>query len=185
MLKVYIDNNLDLSNPDWLRNQVPSTDKILGGVAVNKYGIENGRGWIEVAESDIDRLDGLAFRMYEEPVALPEIVFTNITCDKPDSIITADFSDITCPVGSILSASAELVAPDKSLIPLDDMFRMPLRSRSGSERFVLVRFEQGRATFNAAMNESGLWSINQESINSGLPAEKHMAMKEVQIYVCI
>lgn len=108
MLKVYIDNTLDLSNLDWLRNQVPSTNKILGGLAVNKYGIENGRGWIEVAESDIDKLDRLAYRIYEEPAALPEIVITNITCDKPDSIITANFSDITCPVGSTLSASVEL-----------------------------------------------------------------------------
>lgn len=116
---------------------------------------------------------------------LPEIVITNITCDKPDFIVTADFSDITCPVGSIITTSAELLAPDKSLIPLDDMFRMPLKSRSGSERFVVVRFEKGKATFNATMNESGLWSINQDTINSALPAEKHMSMKEVQIYVCI
>ncbi|WP_051284397.1 hypothetical protein [Desulforegula conservatrix] len=105
--------------------------------------------------------------------------------DRPDSIIKPDFSDISCPAGAILICTAELRSHDGSVIPLTDTFRMPLRSRDGRERFVSVPFSFGLATFSYTMNESGLWSINQDAINSGLPAEKHMAMKEFQIYVRI
>lgn len=158
--------------------------------------IENGKV-VNVAEAD-EGFDGIQSDIanigdtwdgqnFIKPVAevLPEIVITNIVSDKSDSIIRFDFSDISCPVGATLTCAAELRAHGGSVIPLTDSFRMPLRSRDGRERFVFVSFSSGAATFSSTMNESGLWSINQEAINSGLPAEKHMAMKEVQIYVCI
>lgn len=139
-------------------------------------------------QSDIanigDLFDGSVF-ISPVSMALPEIVITSIISDKPGSVIKPDFSDIMCLVGSQLTCMAELRAQDGSVIPLTDTFKMPLRSRDNRERFVFVAFESGLATFSGAMNESGLWSINQEAINSGLPVEQHMTMKEVLIYVCI
>lgn len=153
-------------------NTVEASDGFAGGIQSDKANV--GDLW----------LGGTRF---EAPAAIimPEIVITSIACDKPGAEVSPDFSDITCQIGSVITCRAELRNEAGVIIPLTDSFRMPLKSSDGRERFVLVAFESGIATFSGAMNESGLWSINQDAINSRLPQEKHMAMDEVLIYVCI
>jgi len=111
----------------------------------------------------------------------PDLVVNSLTCSDPTAIIQP--GDVTCSVGSTVTANAELRAPDGSIIPLTATFRMPLIARDGRERVILARMENGVATISIALPESGVWVISEETINSGLPPEMQMRFARHEIYV--
>lgn len=118
------------------------------------------------------------------PVAIyprPDLVVTALTCSDPAAIIQP--GDVTCAVGSTVTATAELRAPDGSIIPLTAAFRMPMIARDGRERVIMARLENGVATISTALPESGVWVTSEETINSGLPPEMQMRFARHEIYV--
>jgi len=117
----------------------------------------------------------------EEIDLRPELVVTNITCSDPHAVIQS--GDVTCLEGSTITATAELRAPDGSIIPLTATFRMPLVARDKRERVIIASLVNGVATIIMTINESGVWVISEDTLNSGLPPEMKMKFQRHEIYV--
>lgn len=115
----------------------------------------------------------------------PAMVVTGIVADADHagSTLVSDMTSVTCPMGATLTVSAELRDHTGNVLPLSDSFRMPLRARDGREKVILAHVENGIATINAPMRESGVWIVSDESINKGLPSEMKMAFAGMTIYV--
>jgi len=112
----------------------------------------------------------------------PTIVLTGVQCDTPGAVIAPGFADITVPVGSTLGFTAELRDSEDAVLPVDDTFRMPIRSRDGRERVVLAGMVQGVITFSVTFTESRVWEVTQDVINADLPAEAHMRFAGVRVF---
>lgn len=138
---------------------------------------------IEIDHLDTDVLGSLwnGSAWVALPDNRPELVVGAIACDDPDALISP--GDITCTVGSTVTATATLTAGDGSIIPLNAMFRMPLKARDGRERVLLVKLVNGVANLLAPLRESGVWVIDERNINEGLPAAQHMHIKTQMIFV--
>lgn len=114
------------------------------------------------------------------PAALPVLSITAITSDtNHPATIASNFSEVTCPTGTILTVKASLSAP------ISSTFRMPIVSSDGRERFVLVTFVSGAATFSVTMNESGLWEVTETRINRDMPAASRMRFAGIKVYVTL
>lgn len=111
----------------------------------------------------------------------PRIVITAIESDKPGMRHSGDFSDVTVAVGSTLRFTAELRLGG-ALLPLDDDFRMPIRSRDGRERVVLANMVQGVITFTVLFDDSRVWDVTEAVINADLPAERRMAFDGIKVF---
>lgn len=114
------------------------------------------------------------------PQPTVEIVITNVTTDNPGAIIQP--GDVTVPVGTTVTVTAELRGPDGAVLPVDAMFRMPFVARDGRERILLAQFVQGVASIGTTMAESGCWQITEATINRDLPPEQHMRFAGLSIY---
>jgi hypothetical protein len=92
--------------------------------------------------------------------------------------------DVTIPAGATVTITAELRHPiADDVLPLDGTFRMPIRARAGREIVVLVGMQQGIATVDIPLKQSGAWSVDEETINSGLPPEQHMQFAGITAFV--
>lgn len=113
---------------------------------------------------------------------LPEIVITAVQSDTTGMVASADWTDITVPVGSTLAFTAELRGADAQVLPLDDAFRMPIRSRDGRERVLLANMVQGVISFAVRLDDSRVWDVSAEVINADLPPEARMAFAGVKVF---
>ncbi|UCV00714.1 hypothetical protein [Acidovorax radicis] len=123
---------------------------------------------------------------YTRPIPLiapvqPEIVITAVQADMPGMVASEDFTDITVRVGSTLSFAAELRAGDV-VLPIDDSFRMPIRSRDGRERVLLASMVQGVISFTVRFDDSRVWDVSEEVINADLPPEAQMRFHGVKVF---
>jgi hypothetical protein len=111
----------------------------------------------------------------------PRIVITAVDSDKPGMRYTDGFSDVTVPVGSTLRFTAQLRL-GADVLPLDDDFRMPIRSRDGRERVVLANMVQGVITFTVLFDDSRVWDVTEAVINADLPAERRMGFDGIKVF---
>lgn len=114
------------------------------------------------------------------PQPTVEIVVTNVQTDSPQAIIRP--GDVTVPVGTAVTVTAELRAPDGTVLPVDAAFRMLFVARDGRERILLAQFVQGVATIGTTVSDSGCWQISESTINRDLPPEQHMRFSGLSIY---
>ena len=114
----------------------------------------------------------------------PEIVVTSLVVSEvhaPYSMVEADLSSVTLPVGATLTVTCE-VRMGATLVPVNEAFRMPLISTDGRERVILVRFVDGVAVFSPVMNDSRIYYVNEEMVNRELPEEAKMKFKGFKVY---
>lgn len=117
------------------------------------------------------------------PAPRPRIVITNILCDDAESIVDIAQGEVTCSEGASVAVSAELRAPDESLIPLTAMFRMPLVARDGRETIIRAPVADGIATISATLPESGCWRVTESAINQDLPDDLQMDFAGLTVFV--
>ena len=117
----------------------------------------------------------------------PVLVVTGIATDgahASQTVIAEALDDVTCKVGTVLTVTAELRAPNGgAVIPLTDNFRMPLRARDGREEVLLAAMVYGVVQIVAPMDQSGVWKVTEQTINEGLPEAMHMAFGGLTIFV--
>lgn len=111
----------------------------------------------------------------------PEIVITDIQSDVGSFVHAQDFTDATVPVGGTLRFTAELRQAGQ-VLPVDDTFRLPIRSRDGRERVVLASMAQGIIRFSVHFEDSRVWEVTEAMVNSDLPPERHMRFKGIKIF---
>ena len=113
------------------------------------------------------------------------LVITSVTADK-QIIVAPDFSECTAPVGTTLTIKSEFRAPDGSVIPSDDAFRMPIMKRGGGEGMLIANMKAGIVTIVAAMTnpgDDGVWTVDQATINEGFPPESQLTFAGFAIKV--
>ena len=115
----------------------------------------------------------------------PTIAITAVEVDTAHQAqsLVSGLSEVTCPVGSVLTVSASLQDAGGNVIPLSDSFRMPIVSRDGREKVLLARMEAGVITITAPMRESGVWKVIEARINEGLPEGAKMRFAGLTIFV--
>lgn len=121
----------------------------------------------------------------EPPVSniRPKIVITGIK-ENGVSLIQTDFSEATTTIGKRLDFTAELRHPDLGFVlPVDDMFRMPIRSRDGREEVIKAVCVQGVITFSIDFTESRVWGVTEDVINADLPLDSLMGFDGITVFV--
>ena len=118
-----------------------------------------------------------------EPPIKPVIVITEIRDN--DSIVTnSNYLSLNTFVGHRLEFTAELRHPTSgSVLPINDHFRMPIRSRDGREEIVLAQCTQGIIRFGIDFSDSRVWAVTEDIVNSDLPQEAQMGFAGITIYV--
>ena len=119
-----------------------------------------------------------------EPMILPSVVITAIRVNEEyadRAVIAPDFLTMKLPVGSTVTIDVELQYQGQRVPGFGEEFAMPMRSTDSIMRYINIAFEDGRAQFTAAMNDSKRWEATRELINSGLPPEAHMEFTGITI----
>lgn len=131
--------------------------------------------------SDQEQNQGLIIEVLDtpppEPAILPAVVITAISVSEEyadRAVIASDFLTMKLPVGSAVTIDVELQHQGQRVPGFGEEFAMPMRSTDGRMRYINIAFQDGRAQFTAAMNDSKRWEVTRELINSGLPPEAHM-----------
>lgn len=78
-------------------------------------------------------------------------------------------NDVTIRMDGILGVEVKFLTKDGGPSDLTAKFHMPMRSRDGRERLILVDVVDGKAIFTVRMPTSGVWSVTEEGISSELP----------------
>jgi hypothetical protein len=116
----------------------------------------------------------------------PLLVITEIaSSDTENTAIDLAVGEVTCAVGTILTATVEFQAPTGEVIPLTASFRMPVQSRDGREMVALAKFINGIAEITIPFTQSGVWQVREETINSTLPPDSQMLFAGLTIYVVL
>lgn len=115
----------------------------------------------------------------------PTMIITAITADAANDAKTVlrGLSDVTCPVGTTLSVSAELRGEGDTTLLVSDNFRMPFRARDGREKVLLAEMAEGIIAFDVPLRESGVWSVSEDMINESLPPERQMRFAGITVFV--
>lgn len=120
---------------------------------------------------------------------MPTLVIEHIEADTENADKTAirvdadGVTDVTCPVGTVLTVTGVLRDAGGAIVPLSDDFRMPFRSRDGREKILRADVVAGSATINVPLRESGAWSVTATTINESLPAALQMVFAGIRIFV--
>jgi hypothetical protein len=124
----------------------------------------------------------------DEPVAPPirpklHVIAAN-SSNESTTLINEQFDEVTCFEGTVITFTTELRNPfDESVIPLTQMFRMPVRSRDNREFLVLVNMINGVASVPITFNNSGVWSATEETLNSNLNEEEKISFTGIKVFV--
>ena len=127
------------------------------------------------------RWDGMIFKPVVATV-MPEVVITSVTCDLPSAIIAADFLEVTCEVGASVTLHASVMLGG-AIVPVSASFRMPIKSSDGREEVILINVVEGVINKSIIFDKSGIWSIDEKSINSSLPDAAKMTFKGIRFFV--
>lgn len=106
----------------------------------------------------------------------PHLVVTSVSADQPIQL-APDLSECTMRLGTIATIRAELRAPDGTVVPLTDAFRMPMRKRGGGEGMLLAEMVDGVVSITAQMTnqgDDGVWIVDEETINARMPPSMRM-----------
>lgn len=115
----------------------------------------------------------------------PTLLLLSVSADNDHAASTKvnpTRTEVTCPVGTVLTGTLELKKPDGSLVALTESFRLPVRASDGRERVFLAHFKDGSGTVAMPMKESGIWTIDESLVNSRLSTARHMKFAGVVIY---
>lgn len=174
-------HNVIVADAEFIAHIASEWDHIEALDTLHEQGLGVGIGW------GFDLVAGEFIA--PPPAAVPEdqrptIVVTSLTADAAHAaqLVLKGLREVTCLVGTELQAEAELRLAG-ALVPMDDAFRMPLRSRDGRERVLLGTMTQGKIRFRVTVPESGVWSVTEEAINEAIPPEQRMAFAGLTIYV--
>lgn len=115
----------------------------------------------------------------------PSMVITGIVADAEHSgaTLVSSMAEVTCPVGTTLTVSAELRDPLGNVVPLSDSFRMPFRARDGREKVLLASMVDGLISITAPLRESGVWSASEATVNESLPPDFQMDFGGIEVFV--
>lgn len=161
--------------PHWVP-ETP-TDPILAGQKIGQYCAGT---WLE--------LDERPELVVPAPApGMPVLVITNVVSDSPaNTLIELEKHEVTCPLGATLTFTGELRDGEGNILPLDDSFRVPIEKRGGGEGMVLATMAAGIVTVVVPINnprDDGVWMLNEEQINSGLPPEARMQFSGFIVHV--
>lgn len=115
----------------------------------------------------------------------PTLAVTAVAADAEHAAATSiseSLRDITCPAGTVLTFAAELRDAEANVLPLDDSFRMPVVARDGRERVVIARMAAGLVTIVVPLRESGVWSVDEATINAALPPAAQMRFAGITVF---
>ena len=117
------------------------------------------------------------------PPPVVELVLTSITPDAQHAAQTVvRGSEVTCPVGTTLTVAGEVRA-GAAVVPVDGIFRVPVRATDGRERVVLATITQGLLASTWCTRESGIWEVTETLINRDLPVAQRMRFAGLKGYV--
>jgi hypothetical protein len=174
-------HNVIVADAEFIEHIATEWDHIEALDTLHEQGLGVGIGW----GYDLAAGAFIAPTPAAEPAdQRPTIVVTSITADPSHAaqLVLKGLREVTCLVGTELQAEAELRQAG-ALVPMDDAFRMPLRSRDGRERVLLGTMTQGQIRFRVTLPESGVWSVTEDAINEAIPPEQRMAFAGLSIYV--
>lgn len=174
-------HNVIVADAEFIEHIATEWDHIEALDTLHEQGLGVGIGW----GYDLAAGAFIAPTPAAEPAdQRPTIVVTSITADTSHAaqLVLKGLREVTCLVGTELQAEAELRQAG-ALVPMDDAFRMPLRSRDGRERVLLGTMTQGQIRFRVTLPESGVWSVTEDAINEAIPPEQRMAFAGLSIYV--
>lgn len=174
-------HNVIVADAEFIEHITPDWDHIEALDTLHEQGLGVGIGW----GYDLAAGEFIAPPPAAAPVdQRPTIVVTNLTADAAHAahLVLKGLREATCLMGTELQAEAELRLQG-AVLPLDDTFRMPLRSRDGRERVLLGTMIQGQIRFRVTLPESGVWSVTEDAINEAIPPEHRMAFAGLTIYV--
>lgn len=114
-----------------------------------------------------------------------KIVVTDLSTNDPGAFVDLGNMEITCAAGTVVSATVELQTNAGVVVPLTEIFRMPIVSIDGHYTYALASFVDGIGTIVARLDQSGLWTITEEEINKNLPDELKMDFETLSIYVIL
>jgi hypothetical protein len=119
------------------------------------------------------------------PTPRPVLKLTDAISDDPqNTIISPEFDEVTCREGAIITFDTELRNPvNDQVIPITQMFRMPVKSRDNREFLVLVNMVNGLASVAIKFDSSGVWSATEETMNSGLSDAEKLTFSGIRVYV--
>lgn len=123
-----------------------------------------------------------------QPIALkpprPHVeVVEHDACPEDGHYHEASLEGCTVPVGSSLTFKTRITyGVGGPVLPITDMFRLPMVSSDGRERVILAKFVDGYADIKIPIKESGIWTVSEDQINKRLPVERHMTFDGAIIY---
>lgn len=119
---------------------------------------------------------------WESASPVLNVVITGIESDQPATLVDLAAREVTAPVGATLTCAAEMQMQGQR-VPLSQTFRVPIVSRDGSrERVVLAQMVDGQITFRVGLDESRVWLLTQDRLNSALPPESHVRFEDFVVY---
>lgn len=172
--------NVILAEPDFIETIASDWDHIEALDTLHEQGLGVGMGWgYDLATGEFIDPTPVA-----GPDPRPQIVVVGITADSAHAaqLVLAGLREVTCPAGTTLQVVAELQLGGQ-VLPVDEVFRVPFRSRDGRERVLLGNMSQGVITFNVPLPASGVWMVTEAAINEALPPEAQMAFAGLTLYV--
>lgn len=118
------------------------------------------------------------------PYLPPKLVVTAVVSDnEADTVIDLANAEITCPIGTTLTITAEL---RNALMPVTAAFNMPTQQDGGRRGMLKANMVDSVATVRAAFagpSDDGKWTASAADINSNLPPTMQMAFDGLTVNV--
>jgi hypothetical protein len=118
------------------------------------------------------------------PIALIKV--DDVTCDTnhPLFMWNKDIGKIRVPVAVPFSAHILIRdLGDTVTLPIDDVFAMPITGENRPTSLRAVVANQGVITLTISFGESGIYEINEQTINRELPPGGQFKFTNIKIYV--
>lgn len=142
------------------------------------------------ADDDVlgKRWDGEQWHEVAPTPPAATVAITSITADAEHAAathVTADLKSVDTSTGATLTFAAELRDSDEAVLPVDQVFRMPLVAADGGNdrRLIRVAFEHGVASFSVTLSTSRHWRVDEAAINQNLQPHERLAFAGLDVYV--
>lgn len=109
---------------------------------------------------------------------LMKIAIISIESDDANELVNGN--ELTCSIGSTVSVAIEVRAiSDDSVLPISEIFRLPISASNGTVIYTLVNIVNGYATISTTLTNSSKWTITESDINSMITERsKQFVMKD-------
>lgn len=123
------------------------------------------------------------------PIPIPPTI-TNVhavvTSVLVNNVEQNDDYRLTFPTGSSIVMTVELRNDNGDVLPVNDLFIVPLEGKDGSRgRCIKLLLENGVATVRPVFNEDGEWHLNEEGINRHIPAALNVKYNFPGLYISV